>query len=139
VAVWRRQYFIQIHITTDVSHPLLGTSISVVRPVCEHSAEPGCLDFIRSQLRICKDTHDNCREPSGDGVSSLPERLLRISLTASSDILAVVLTAAGGVGSHKYTALSHCWGSPEDAAKRVPRTTTEHLVSYETTGVPNAV
>src|SRR5690348_5632509 len=100
-------------------HSLLGTSISIARRVCEHSAAPGCLDFLRSQLRRCIDSHNSCSEDRGNaGASLLPERRLRIS--TSGAVLTVVLSKTAGV-SYKYTALSHCWGSPRDAAKRVPR------------------
>lgn len=56
-------------------------------------------------------------------------------MSASRDVLTVVLTKTGE-GSYKYTALSHCWGSSKDAAKRK---TMENAVSHETTGVPTSL
>ncbi|KAF2500859.1 HET-domain-containing protein [Lophium mytilinum] len=66
------------------------------------------IDFLRSQLRTCRENHQACRQKSDLGKGWQPSRLLEIG-GAEHDT--VYLRNGDRVTSQPYFTLSHCWGN----------------------------
>lgn len=101
-------------------------------------AGEGILNFIKERLEICEQ-HEECREPGPfrllirDGVEPRnPTRLLRIK--GDSVNQRVILTRTMDEVRYLYVALSHCWGSNEEASK-IPVTTEDNFEERQARGV----
>jgi len=85
-------------------------------------------------IQNCVLHHQTCK--SSDPGTRSPTRLLRI--VAATDPMQeqrVYLTTTCTAENYLYTALSHCWGSPEEA-KKMPKTTRANLVRQQREGIP---
>jgi hypothetical protein len=92
------------------------------------SRAPESIDFIRSQLASCNETHDHCKKMQGD-VTTWPKRLLKIDQSGDGANVVLVETLEE---SRKYIALSHCWGRGAGP----PMTSSENLEKHMSTGIP---
>ncbi|KAK0751070.1 heterokaryon incompatibility protein-domain-containing protein [Schizothecium vesticola] len=96
------------------------------------SATSGSLGFLRAMMDDCAAHHTVCNESEPDIRS--PTRLLRIVDDNISGRRVFLVTTNPG-RSYPYTALSHCWGSP-DEAKKIPKTTRANLLRQHGEGLP---
>ncbi|KAK4442165.1 heterokaryon incompatibility protein-domain-containing protein [Podospora aff. communis PSN243] len=96
-------------------------------------AEDGSLEFLRAMMHNCVSSHDCCNI-SDPGTRS-PTRLLQIVDFDQGQERRVYLTTTSPTMSYQYTALSHCWGSP-DEAKKMPKTTRDNFLRQQQDGIP---
>jgi len=96
------------------------------------STDDGSLDFLKKMIEDCLSSHAVCADP-GPGMRN-PTRLLRI-VDDSAKERRVFLIATDPTKTYQYTALSHCWGSPEEA-KKMPKTTRSNFLRQQGGGIP---
>lgn len=65
------------------------------------------MDFLRSKMEICLESHQACRRKSDESRGWLPRRLLKIEGTEGH---IVYLRNSNELESQPYITLSHCWG-----------------------------
>lgn len=96
------------------------------------SVETGSLDFLKAAIEDCMHNHSACTKPE-PGIRN-PTRLLQI-VDDGMGKQRVFLRTTSPLEMYSYTALSHCWGSPEEA-KKMPKTTLDNLAHHHRDGMP---
>jgi hypothetical protein len=91
---------------------------------------------VRDWIQDCDDNHESCRSAlkhlNSRAPTFLPTRLIEVGDEAQDMHPKLVITskmeAASLANAAKYTALSYCWGTVEQAAK-LPKTTNDTIIS----------
>jgi hypothetical protein len=94
------------------------------------SDSPDCIEFITSQLQLCDETYEDCKNLWRRTIRKSPARLLRIDSIA---VPKLVLEDSSDQ-DRRYVALSHCWGKDSEEYK-MPKTCRENIEEHKTEGL----
>ncbi|KAH7046576.1 heterokaryon incompatibility protein-domain-containing protein [Macrophomina phaseolina] len=93
--------------------------IPIGLPIPPEPDDPARFALLRAWLSWCDDSH-GCNKHRGESKTALPTRVLYVGDPKGSgyDLDSVRLVCASETSSHKYIALSHCWGKLSDEEKK---------------------
>ena len=94
----------------------------------QFSDSTDCFDLLKSWLRECDDTHQDCVSSSAQ---RLPKRLIHVGGTCNEEIY--LWETNGAEVNERYTTLSHCWGK---TAEVKPLQTTQHTKERWSSQIP---
>lgn len=142
-----KELIFEPEVDTDTDHESLQKEgdvpwddIPIRRLPAPLASSSECLEFIQKQIANCQAHHEECKNFSINQLGRYartplpPTRLLRIKREESGE-LRVFLIETDDNSTYRYTALSHCWGSQEEASK-IPVTTKANVAQRHEDGIP---